>query len=352
MSKFRILALAGASCLVALSSIQCGRPGTEKGGGTAPAAAVKPGDDFKATMDAYNKTNDAGTKIRLWRDFLSRNPNNSYTLGTIDYVVSSYYLKEKNDPEGAVKFALENMAKIMDEKLKRRADSGLLRLYGKVGRKEQLRELAAHIQTTRELSLTERLEVADAAAEAKDWDLARNQCDALLTENTPEKIRADAGAEKRTDEQVKNSLERYRGQALTLLGRASLELKDTKAALAHFAEAGKLAKYDYAGLPVWPFEDLNLHWAKALLESGDARGAMAQVSRDAIIQEKKDAIDLLGEAHRGAGIKETLQRYIERRRPAITKPMPQFAAYDYDKKKVRYDQMKGTVTLLAFWSPT
>jgi hypothetical protein len=349
MSRIRFFALAGLSCLIAALSVQCSRPKSEK----APtAAALKPADDFKATMDAYGKAKDPEAKIRLWLDFLSRNPNSSYTLGAINYVVTNHYLEQKKDPEGAVDFAIEHMAKITDAKLKRRADSALVRLYGRVGKKDQLRQFAGQIQARRGLDLGEHLAVADAAVEAKDWDLARTHCEALLKENTPDKIRSDPAFEKSTDEELRKRVEQNRGQALVILGRAALESNDTKAALAHFAEAGKLARYDYAGLPCWPFEDLNLHWARALLKDGDPRAALGKISRDAIIQEKKEALAVLADAHRAAGIEGDLQRYIERVKPTIVRKMPVFSAYDYDKKKVSYDQLKGTITLLTFWFPT
>jgi hypothetical protein len=353
MSLLRIFALGGLACLFGAFAVQCSKPTSEKPAtATAPAGSLKPEDDYKATMDAYNKVKDPDDRLRLWLDFLGRNPNNRYTLGTINYVVRNHYLDQKKDLEGAVKFTVEHMSKITDEKLKRRADMQLIRLYGKVGRKDQLRELAGRTGTRRELTADEHLEVADAAIEAKDWDFARQYCEALLKKNTVEKIRSKVGSEKRTDQELQKEVDQNRGRATFILGRAALESNDTESALVHFTEAGKLARHDYAGLTCWPLGDLNVHWAKALLKSGNARSALQKISKDAIIQEKKEALELLADAHKSAGIKGDLQGYIERTRPAIARSMPSFYAYDYDKRKVSYDQLKGRVTMLAFWFPT
>ena len=101
MLKRKTLLLAAVSLAFASASVQCsGNMLVKNEGSAAPAASLEPKDDFKATMDAFTAAKDPETKSRLWFDFLKRNPNNDYTLGTIDYLVSQYYLKEKKDPEG------------------------------------------------------------------------------------------------------------------------------------------------------------------------------------------------------------------------------------------------------------
>ena len=349
MPRLRLVLMAALSCCVAAGFMQCAsqKSKLEK----APATALKPQDDFKATMDAYNNADSIETKVRLWIDFLKRNPNNEYTLGTINHIVQNYYLKQKNDPDGAVKFALENLANLKDEKLKRRGDSTLIRLYGKVGNKDHLRELASQIEARRKLTLDDTIELGDAAVQAKDWDFAKKQGELLLARSTSETIRAEAG-EKLSDEQAAKSADRRRGQAFMLMGRAALELNDAQTALAHFGSAAKTADHQYAGLLSWPYEELNLYWAKALLKSGDARAAMDKIAAEAVIQGDKPALEVLQESLKTAGIKETPQQYSDRARPRIAKTMPAFSAVDYDKKKLSWGELKGQVTLLAFWAPT
>lgn len=353
MGRIRIPTMACLCCLVALPFPHCSRNRAENSAGVpAPTGTLKPADDFKATLDAYGKATDAEVKARLWFDFLARNPNNNYTPGTIFGLVNRYFLDLKKDPEGAVRFAVKNVAQITDEKLKRRADSGLMRLYGRLGKKDEMRQLVGRMQTRGPLDLVERITAAEASLEARDWDFARNHCEALLEENTPERVRSEPGQEKSSGEQLQRSLDRNRGRALFMLGRAALELNDCKTSLGHFGEAGKLATYDYVGLPSWPFSDLNLHWAKALLRSGNPEAALDRISRDAMILERKSALEVLADAHRAAGLKGSLREYIDHTKPSITRDMAPFSAYDYDRKKVSYDSLKGKVTLLAFWFPT
>jgi tetratricopeptide (TPR) repeat protein len=351
MSVSRTLLLAAVPLCLALGGVRCSKHAAEKTGGSAAPASTKPSDDFKATVDAFNASKDTEAKNRLWFDFLKRNPNNDYTLDTIDYLVSQYFLKERKDPEGAVRFAVEQMKEIRDAKLKQRAETAMISLYGEVGKKKELRELAEEIKARRGLTLSESILVAEAALDAGDWQFARAESETLLRRNTPENIRAEAGAQKLTDEQVRQSVARNRGQALLARGRAALELKESRAALADFAEAGKLASYDFVGLPAWPFRDLDLYWAKALLQNGDPQGALKKISVDAMIRGGAEAMQVLSEAYRAQGGNGSLEEYIARTRPSIARTIPEFSAYDYNKKKVRYADLKGEVTLIAFWNP-
>ena len=352
ISVSKTLLRAALPLALALGGVQCSnyRP-EETGGSTAPPASVKPADDFKATMDAFTASKDPEARSRLWFDFLKRNPDNDYTLGTIDYLVSQYYLKEKKDPDGAVRFALDHMKNIRDPKLRRSAETAMIVLYAKVGNKKELRQLAGQVESQRGLTLSERILVVEAAQEAKDWEFARAQSEVLLRQNTPENIRAEAGEGKLTDEQVGQSVARNRGQGLIVRGHAALELKNTRSALADLTEAGKLATYDYAGLPAWPFEDLDIYWAKALLQNGDPHAALEKVSIDSMIRGNKEAMEVFSEAYRALGDNGSLDEYIARTRPTIARTMPEFSVYNYDKKKVRYSDIKGRVTLLAFWNP-
>jgi len=42
----------------------------------------------------------------------------------------------------------------------------------------------------------------------------------------------------------------------------------------------------------------------------------------------------------------------QRVEPTIAKGMPAFSVYDYRKNRFSWDDLKGSVTLLAFWFPT
>jgi len=178
------------------------------------------------------------------------------------------------------------------------------------------------------------------------------QSETLMKKNTAAAIRAEAGDRELSDAQVQSTIGRNRSQALQSLGRAHLHMGDPKAAIASFEEAGQFATYNHAGFPAWPLDDLNLFWARALLQAGDHVAALEKVSVEAVIQERKDALEILEEAAVAAGDGDDLAAYIGRTRPEIARTMPEFSAYDYDGNQVHYRDLKGKVTLLSFWFPT
>lgn len=176
--------------------------------------------------------------------------------------------------------------------------------------------------------------LGEAALKAKDGEFATKQGKLLLAKNTPQAVRAEAGQEKLSDEDVAKSVARNRGRALMIMGQGALELNDAKTALGYFGDAAKIAPRQYAGPLLWPFRDLNLYWAKALLKTGDAQGTMDKIAVESAILGDKAALEVLQEALRAAGSKENQLQYVDRMRPKIAKTMPAFFAYDYDKKIV------------------
>lgn len=307
--------------------------------------------DFNETMDAWLHA-EGEAKAQLAFDFLERNPNSNHSLGFVEYLAKNYYLDQKKDPEKAIAFALAQVEKIQNPHVERSVDLFLLQLYGDAGDSRGLRKLVNKIEFERELSLEEHQTIADSAIAAEDWEMVLRQSETLLKKNTAGTIRAEAGSRRLSDAQVLATIEANSRKALQSLGRAHLHMGDAKAAIASFERAGETATYNYAGFPAWPLNDLNLFWARALLEKGDHQAAMEKISFEAVIQERKDALEILEEAMAAAGNEGGLHEFISQTKPEIARIMPEFSAYDYEGNKVYYGDLKGRVTLLAFWFPT
>jgi hypothetical protein len=352
MLRVRLFLLTALSCWIAICFAQCSTDRRKPGETQATSAALNAEDDSKTTFDAYKKPGSPESKIRLAHDFLKRNPNNRFTIEAVEYVAQDYFLEQKKDPDGAVKFALQYLANLNDENLKRRADLTLIALYGKTGDKTRLHELAGQVDARRGLTLDDCAALAEAALKAKDGEFAVKLGELLMAKNTPHAVRAKAGQEMLSDEKVAQSIARNRARALILMGRGALEMNDAKTALDYFGEAAKTAQRQYAGPLLWPYRDLNLYWAKALLKTGNAQGAMGKIGVETAILSDKTALEVLQEALSATGSKENPRQYVDRTRPGIAKTMPAFSAYNYDQKKVNWNELKGQVSLLTFWSPT
>jgi len=175
-----------------------------------------------------------------------------------------------------------------------------------------LRKYADDLKSRRELSLSEHETIANAAIKTKDWEMAQLHSDMLLKRNTAEIIRAEAGEQVLSEEQVNESIQHNRGQSLLILGRAFAAKGDPDAAIATYAKANQLATYNLAGYPNWPFEDLSILWAQALLEKGDYKAAIEKISVEAVIREREDALEILKKAYTSAkGGNDPEDSYVE-----------------------------------------
>jgi len=237
--------------------------------------------------------------------------------------------------------------------LKSQGDLLLVRLYGKAGDKDALGQMAHKMQLRRTLELGEQEAILDAAVACGDWDLAQEHSDLLLRRGTREVIRAEAGEKELSDGQVESAVKRYRGKALFTQGRAALELGYPDTALERFTEVDQLAERSYVEYPVWPFESLDVHWGKALLRAGRHADAAGRVAVEAAILGNSNAEEVFREAYLAMGDDgDGYDRYLEHTREKAAKKVPEFTAYDYEGKEISYTNLKGRVTLLAFWFPT
>ena len=55
--------------------------------------------DFTETMNAHNTLTSDEEQFELWKEFLARNPNGSYTVGTIEYLAMQHYIRRLEDPD-------------------------------------------------------------------------------------------------------------------------------------------------------------------------------------------------------------------------------------------------------------
>lgn len=341
-------------CLVLLLSVvlfgdvHCSRP---KGVDQPKKKTLTFEEDCKATSEAYEKAKSKEEKLQLVFGCLQRNKKDPRVLELVESIAVECFLKEWKDPHQMIAFAREQTSDITDPKLKKQVDSLLIKLYGEAGDQEGLRKYVDNLRSKRELLLSEHETIAEAAIKTRDWEMALLQAETLLKRNTAEIIHAETGNQAISDQQVKDAIANNRCHGLLLNGRILTAKGDFDQAIATYKNAGQLATYNYVGYPKYPFSDLNLLWAQALLEKGDFKAAIEKVSVDAIICERKDALEILKKAFDSAKLGSDLEGFINRTRIRIAKSIPEFQAADLDGKKVRYGGLKGKVTLISLWSP-
>lgn len=308
-------------------------------------AAVQ--EDFTETMNVHNTLTSDEEKFELWKEFLARNSNGSYTVGTIEYLAMQHYIKRLDDPEGALAFAKEKLADLTDERFTDAGKRLIFALYAETGNKEEIRNMATAIEKP---TIRECMNVADAGMKVEDWDLVKEFSQRALEMNTAETIQAEDPDTEMTDEQIQNSIKRTNAGALTNLGWAQMNMDEIDAAVETFAKAEPSISFNYAGV-TWG--DFSNYQTKALLKKGDYATAKEKIAPAAITMGDKKAVELYKEAYLATGgIEADFAGHVEEMRSSIARTMPEFQAFDYEGNKVDYGTVKGKVTLLAFWFPT
>lgn len=346
------IAARGALAALTLALLLAGGCGGEQANNSAESAMPAPERtyeeaqaDFQETMAAHNAAEDKEEQFQLWFDFLERNANSGYTVGTLDFLARQYYDKHMDDLAAGIAFVENHLPRIGD-KWRGDGERLLIELYGMAGYVDKLREMAPEGNADFDTHIA----FANAATDAEAWDLAFEQAKAAYDAATPEAIQAATPEHEFTEAELESRVNNQKGEALTTLGNARMNSGDIEAALSSFSEAEPFIMFNYVGVPD---SDINLYWAKALIANGEYNAAMRRIAPDAVMQGGEEALELFKEAYEKSGGDEAgLDRAVEGMRAELARPVEEFEAYTYDGEKIAWSELKGKVTLLAFWFPT
>lgn len=311
------------------------------------AIPENPDEDFQMTMDAFDRAEDPEEKAALWLAFLERNPSTGYTVGTLQYLATQYYMGLKNDPDAAIAFVKVKLSHLQDPEMGAEGQRLLIELLGEVGRSEELSELVRRLERENEFVVDDDEAVYTAAIAAENWELASE-----FSEVAARKL-AEELKDPELDESEVESVEMQRSAALLSLAWAKSNLGEDDEALALFEQAGKSAQFDYTGFSSWPTQEFDLYYGKALLKSGKAKEAISRIGPKAVILGDIVAMDVLAEAYQAdTGSADSFTEFVEKTRHQIARNLPDFKVFDYNGSEVDSADLKGKATLLAFWFPT
>lgn len=304
--------------------------------------------DYVQTDSAAKAAEDMEEKARLWFDFLDRNPDAPYNIGILDHLARQYYGEYLQDPTGAIAFLESHIPRMSGDQADFAAEL-LITLVGESGNVAKLRELAAKMEADGTLDHDNHLVFAEAALTAEAWDMAIKHATATVNGTTPEAIRAGSPDQVLNDARVTSWKNFYLGSALLIRGRAHMAKNNVDSALADFSAASTHERFNYVGVPR---NDLNLHWAKALIAKGEYDAAMRRIAPDAIIQGHEPSMEIFRDAYeKSGGDAAGLERTVKKMHIELARAMPEFEAYDYEGEKVAWSDLKGRVTFLSFWYP-
>ena len=302
---------------------------------------------YREAREAYEKAEGIEEKQRLVEDFLSQHPKTSEAFRLIRIASLDLYLDRMDDPAGAVEFAEKNLAEFTDEEMQQDGRKLLISLYGKNGNQEKIRALVSELGN--DLTATDELEICQAARDAKDWELLAERSAKAVEKATLENVRAYFDDEE--EESLIELIYNYeRSDSLMMKALSEFKRGDFEAALKNYELSSQFLPVNFVGLG---FGDLNLLWAEALIQQEEYEQALNVTAREALLGGAEEALELFRKAYLGNGGREDeFSEYSAQRRQEVSPEMLPFTAYDYEGGKVAFSDLKGKVTLLAFWFPT
>ena len=324
--------------------------------GMVPSAPAQEGD--KAIGEAYRTMiekrrgfESMADRLALTKEFLADYPDTKYTARLIMHVF--YYQAERlQDTTGAVAYAEELRGKVTTPEFVTAYEKSLGEIYGEAGMLDEMVAIADKLEAAGEMKFEDYWTIVQIATANDEWKMVREYCGKARPLANAQAYRSDYAERDLSDEEVEKG---GANRAALISGRdawALANLGRVDEALAGFAEADKSIGRSYVGVID---EDIGLHWAKTLLMAGDYDGAIEKFAPEALIMCNEDALAGMKEAYakkNGGGAGDGFDDYLQQLHVEIAPEVEQFALPDYNGKRLKYADIRGEVTLLAFWFPT
>ena len=304
---------------------------------------------YQAAKSRLMKIDPDDERLAVNKSFLENYPESGRTAGVIGAVV--YYQGDKlGDMEGALVFVENIRTRITDPEIARDADKALMEIYGDAGRKDKMLALADRFETEEEMRFGDYWNLIGFGVEHSDWSMVRRYCDKARPLATPGAYREEWPKYEFTDEEAARAAKNREAMLSTKDGWAKANTGDLNAALADFALAGGNIQRNYLDIPD---DDLYIHWAHTLVLSGDYQAAADKFAPDALLMGNEDALAGLHATYEKMhGTMAGFADYSRELRKSITRTVDDFELPDYDGNRKRFSELRGDVTLLAFWFPT
>jgi hypothetical protein len=288
-------------------------------------------------------------KLAVTKEFLDGHPSSDATARAIDAVV--YYQGENlGDMDGAIAYAEQIRGKIVDADIAKAVDRAMIPWYGQAKMKDKMLAVAERLDATGDLGFNDQSNIIESAIKSGDWALTREYCQKARPMATADAYKAEHPKGNLTPEDISEAVNDRMGMLLVMNGWARANQGEIDAALGDFAGADSIVWHSYLGTPDY---DLNLRWGKTLMMKGDYQGAIDRFATDALIMRNDEALAGLKDAYVALHKSESgFDAFAAQMHRSIAKPAADFGLADYEGAAHRFSDLKGDVTLLAFWFPT
>jgi tetratricopeptide (TPR) repeat protein len=330
--------------------------------GVAVGAAIRSGNEQdeaakrQAAEEAYNSMMEVRhtypevkDRMAMTKEFLADYPETEHTAALLGHVF--YYQGERlGDAPGAIAYAEGIRRQITDPVIATDVDKMMVELYGQAGMTDRMLSVAAELEAAGEMKFNNYWNVIEVATEHGDWGVVANYCEKARPLATAEAYRTQWSEHEFTDEEAEKAARNRRGMIAGKDAWAKANTGRVEEALAEFTEADQWVNRSYLGVPEY---DFNLHWANTLIMKGRYDDAIDRLATEALVMGREEAVAALKEAYVGKnGGDSEFDRYAERLHRKVARSVDDFTLRDYKGTPHTFADLRGEVTLLAFWFPT
>jgi tetratricopeptide (TPR) repeat protein len=215
---------------------------------------------------------------------------------------------------------------------------------------DKMLPLALQLESSGEMKFTDYWKIIEYGVKAEDWGVVQQYCGKARPLASRDAYRQEWSEYEFTDEQADKAAENRKAMLAIKNGWAKANTGLVDESLEDFVLANDNIRRSYLDIPEY---DLNLYWGSALVMKGDYEQAIRLFAPEALIMDREEAVEGLQEAYAGMNGSETgYETYAARLHQDIAKTVDDFNLPDYDGQMRNFAELRGEVTLLAFWFPT
>lgn len=323
--------------------------GGDGGAGSGKSAAERAEQAYQATVEKRRETESMDEKLAFTKKFLDEFPESDRTASAVD-AVYYYQAEELGDMAGAVAYAERVRGGVDDPEIAKAVDKVLIYVYGKSRMLPKMIDVADRLSAEGSLDFSDHSTVVESATEAEDWGLVRQYCEKARAFATEEAYRKERAGAELTGDEVARGVNRRVGMILVNEGWARAHQGEIEEALADFSRADSLVERSYVGVSD---HDLDYYWGVVLQMVEKHRAAAEKLAVGALVMRDGRALAALKDAYVGLyGTNQGFDSYAARLHRSVRKPIGDFELADYRGDQHGLRDLRGEVTLLAFWFPT
>ncbi len=311
--------------------------------------AVPVDDAYKQLIEERREYDDMAKRLELTKAFLDKYPDSKYTARLAHHVY--YYQGDQlDDVPGAIVYAEGLRAGLTNPEWVVDFDKKMVELYGEAGMLDKMTKVAGDLETAGEMKFNDYWNIMLVATEYQNWAMVRAYAFKAWPTADADGYRADYPDYDMTDEEIQKAGDNRTGMVAGKEAWALANMGLVDEALTHFEMTSMKLQRSFVGVPDY---DIGLHYANTLLMKDDYEGAIKLFAPEALIMQNEKALAGLKDAYtRWNGSNAGFDEYAAKLHVKIAPKIEDFELSGYDGNNFKYADIRGEVTMLAFWFPT